>query len=112
MRRRSAKNPPRSGGVPGKTMLQPIQRLRDNISGVFLGNRRAVEQVICCALAKGHVLIEDVPGVGKTVLATALARSVDCSFSRIQLTPDLLPSDIIGVSLFRTDPAVGGANGN
>jgi len=90
-------------------MPPPIQRLRDNISGVFLGNPRAVDQVICCLLAKGHVLIEDVPGVGKTVLATALARSIDCSFSRIQLTPDLLPSDIIGVSLFRADAS---ANGN
>ncbi len=97
-------------------MSSPIQRLRDNISSVFLGNALAVDQVICCLLAKGHVLIEDVPGVGKTVLATALARSVDCSFSRIQLTPDLLPSDIIGVSLFRMDAAgtngSGGSNGH
>jgi MoxR-like ATPase len=94
------------------TMTPPIQRLRDSISGVFLGNPSAVEQVICCLLAKGHVLIEDVPGVGKTVLATALARSVDCSFSRIQLTPDLLPSDIIGVSLFRAEGGAPGVNGN
>jgi hypothetical protein len=94
------------------TMTPPIQRLRDSISGVFLGNPSAVEQVICCLLAKGHVLIEDVPGVGKTVLATALARSVDCSFSRIQLTPDLLPSDIIGVSLFRAESGATGVNGN
>ncbi|HMN40958.1 MAG TPA: AAA family ATPase [Phycisphaerales bacterium] len=91
-------------------MATAIQRLRDSISGVFLGNPRAVEQVICCLLAKGHVLIEDVPGVGKTVLATALARSVDCTFNRIQLTPDLMPSDIIGVSLFRAEG--GGGNGN
>ena len=82
-------------------MSDAIQRLRASISSVFLGNTRAVDQVICCLLAKGHVLIEDVPGVGKTVLATALARSIDCSFSRVQLTPDLLPSDIIGVSIFR-----------
>jgi MoxR-like ATPase len=87
-------------------MSSPIQRLRDNISAVFLGNPAAVDQVICCLLAKGHVLIEDVPGVGKTVLATALARSIDCTFSRVQLTPDLLPSDILGVSVFRAD--VGG----
>jgi MoxR-like ATPase len=91
-------------------MSSAIQRLRDNISCVFMGNPNAVDQVICCLLAKGHVLIEDVPGVGKTVLATALARSIDCSFSRIQLTPDLLPSDIIGVSLFRTDG--GSSNGD
>ena len=56
-------------------MAGPIELLRDNISRVFLGNARAIDQVICCLLAKGHVLIEDVPGVGKTVLATALARS-------------------------------------
>lgn len=82
-------------------MSSILQRLRDNISGVFFGNPLAVDQVICCLVAKGHVLIEDVPGVGKTVLATALARSVDCRFSRIQLTPDMLPSDILGVSIYR-----------
>lgn len=91
-------------------MIAAIQRLRDNISSVFLGNPKAVDQVICCLLAKGHVLIEDVPGVGKTVLATALARSIDCSFSRIQLTPDLLPSDILGVSVFRPE-SHGNGNG-
>jgi MoxR-like ATPase len=66
---------------------------------VFLGNLAAVDRVICCLLARGHILIEDVPGVGKTVLATAVAKSIDCSFSRIQLTPDLLPSDVLGVSV-------------
>jgi MoxR-like ATPase len=78
----------------------PVARLRENIARVFLGNPEAVDRVICCLLARGHVLIEDVPGVGKTVLATALAKSIDCSFSRIQLTPDLLPSDILGVSIY------------
>lgn len=81
-------------------MTGPIELLRENIGRVFLGNLRAVDQVICCLLARGHVLIEDVPGVGKTVLATALARSIDCSFSRVQLTPDLLPSDILGVTVY------------
>lgn len=66
---------------------------------MFLGNLAAVDRVICCLLARGHILIEDVPGVGKTVLATAVAKSIDCSFSRIQLTPDLLPSDVLGVSV-------------
>ncbi len=93
------------------SMTTPIQSLRDSISGVYLGNSTAVDQLLCCLLARGHVLIEDVPGVGKTVLATALARSVDCSFSRIQLTPDLLPSDIIGVSIFRTDTGSNGHGG-
>ncbi len=93
-------------------MSSPIQRLRDNIASVFLGNPGAVDQLLCALLAKGHVLIEDVPGVGKTVLATALARSLDCSFSRVQLTPDLLPSDILGVSIYRPPSPAGGGNGN
>jgi MoxR-like ATPase len=77
----------------------PIARLRANIGKVFLGNAEAVDRVVCCLLARGHVLIEDVPGVGKTVLATAVAKSLDCSFSRVQLTPDMLPSDVLGVSV-------------
>ncbi len=80
-------------------MLDSIQRLRDNVSKVLLGNPAAIDRVVICLLARGHLLIEDVPGVGKTVLATAVARSIDCSFSRIQMTPDLLPSDILGVSI-------------
>jgi MoxR-like ATPase len=79
-----------------------IDRLRDNIRTVFLGHGRAVDLLLIGLLARGHVLIEDVPGVGKTVLAKALARSIDCKFSRIQLTPDLLPSDVLGVSIFNT----------
>lgn len=81
-------------------MPTPLERLRENIARVFLGNPEGVDRVICALLARGHLLIEDVPGVGKTILATALARSIDCSFSRIQLTPDLLPSDVLGVSVF------------
>ena len=77
-----------------------IDRLRDNIRTVFLGHPRAVDLLIVGLLARGHVLIEDVPGVGKTVLARSLARSIDCKFSRIQLTPDLLPADVLGVSIF------------
>jgi MoxR-like ATPase len=79
---------------------QIIERLRGNISSVFLGNSKAVDLVLAGLLARGHVLIEDVPGVGKTVLARALARSIDCRFSRIQLTPDLMPGDVLGVSIF------------
>ncbi|MBC7834797.1 MAG: AAA family ATPase [Phycisphaerales bacterium] len=81
-------------------MADAIHRLRSSIARVFLGNTSAIDRLICCLLARGHILIEDVPGVGKTVLAHALARSIDCSFSRIQLTPDLLPSDITGVSIY------------
>lgn len=81
-------------------MNDAIRRLRENISRVFLGNPSAVDRVICCLLARGHILIEDVPGVGKTVLATAVAKSIDCSFTRVQLTPDMLPSDVLGVSIY------------
>jgi MoxR-like ATPase len=80
--------------------MQVLDRLRANIARVFMGNQPAVERVIVCLLARGHVLVEDVPGVGKTILATALARSLDCSMSRVQLTPDLLPSDILGVTVW------------
>ena len=77
-----------------------IERLRRNIQTVFFGSTDAVDLLIVGLLARGHVLIEDVPGVGKTVLARALAKSIACKFSRIQLTPDLLPSDVLGVSVF------------
>ncbi|HYC99844.1 MAG TPA: MoxR family ATPase [Phycisphaerales bacterium] len=86
----------------------PLAALRDSIASVFLGNSAAIDRLIVCLLARGHCLIEDVPGVGKTVLATALARSIDASFSRLQLTPDLLPADILGVSIYRRDPTSGG----
>src|SRR5438093_10496294 len=79
---------------------QKIQALSDNIERVIKGQPHAIELAIVCMLARGHLLIEDVPGVGKTTLAHSLARSLDCSFKRIQFTSDLLPSDILGVSIF------------
>jgi MoxR-like ATPase len=79
-----------------------IERLRKNIGNVFLGDSRSINLLMTALFARGHVLIEDVPGVGKTVLARSLARSLDCKFSRIQLTPDLLPSDVLGVSVFNS----------
>ena len=80
--------------------MERLDRLRQNVSSVYMGNRSAVDRVIACMLARGHVLIEDVPGVGKTVLAQTLARSIDCNFARLQLTPDLLPADVIGVTIY------------
>jgi len=71
-----------------------------NVERVVMGKRRVVQMVLAALLARGHVLIEDVPGVGKTTLVRALARSVGCEFRRIQFTPDLLPSDITGVSVY------------
>jgi MoxR-like ATPase len=75
-------------------------RLIENVERVLLGKREAVETVVAALLARGHVLVEDGPGVGKTVLARALAVSVEGQFRRIQCTPDLLPSDVTGVALF------------
>ncbi len=72
----------------------------DNIEHVIQGKRSVIDLTIACLLAEGHLLIEDVPGVGKTQLAKSLARSIDCEFQRVQFTPDLLPSDITGVSVW------------
>ena len=81
-------------------MTHKIRLLKANVERVVKGKSQAIEWAVVCLLARGHLLIEDVPGVGKTTLAHALARSVDCSFKRIQFTSDLLPSDILGVSVF------------
>jgi MoxR-like ATPase len=77
-----------------------LHRLTRNIASVFLGKADAIQLALVALLAEGHLLIEDVPGIGKTLLAKALARSLDCSFHRIQFTPDLLPSDLIGTSVY------------
>ncbi len=77
-----------------------IRAIQANIERVIKGKTQVVERAVVCLLARGHLLIEDVPGVGKTTLAHSLARSLDCSFRRIQFTSDLLPSDILGVSIF------------
>lgn len=75
-------------------------RLVNNIENVIVGKRKTVELAVITLLCQGHLLIEDVPGVGKTMLARSVARSIGCSFSRIQFTPDMLPSDVTGVSIF------------
>ena len=71
-----------------------------NMEEVIVGKRAELELALVCLMSRGHVLIEDVPGVGKTMLAKSLARSVGCVFKRIQFTPDLLPSDVTGVSIY------------
>ncbi len=77
-----------------------VQAIQENIARVIKGKPNVIELTVVTLLARGHLLLEDVPGVGKTTLAHSLARSLDCSFKRIQFTSDLLPSDIVGVSLF------------
>ncbi|MBN1935079.1 MAG: MoxR family ATPase [Anaerolineae bacterium] len=72
----------------------------ENVERVIIGKRNTVEMTLIGLLAQGHLLIEDVPGVGKTMLARAIAKSIGCSFRRIQFTPDMLPSDVTGVSVF------------
>ena len=85
----------------GPSAVQPLaQRIIQNTEQVIVGRRRELELVLAGLLCQGHLLIEDVPGVGKTVLSRSLARCLGCTFSRIQFTPDLLPSDITGTSVF------------
>ena len=79
---------------------QSIARIVDNLAEVVHAPEASLRLTVLCLLAEGHLIIEDLPGVGKTTLAKALARSIDCSFSRLQFTPDLLPSDITGVNVF------------
>ena len=80
--------------------IQFAKAVQSNVAQVVIGKTEATELLLVSLLVEGHVLIEDVPGIGKTTLAKALARSLDCSFARIQFTPDLLPSDVTGLSIF------------
>jgi MoxR-like ATPase len=92
--------PEGSNHLPMSESAQLIERFRRNMESVLLGKPEVIQLILVALLAEGHVLIEDVPGVGKTLMAKALARSLDCTFHRIQFTPDLLPSDLIGTSVF------------
>ena len=76
------------------------ERMVANVEKVIIGKRAEVKSTLIGLLCEGHLLIEDVPGVGKTMLARSIARSIGCSFKRIQFTPDMLPSDVTGVSVF------------
>ena len=75
-------------------------RLRENVARVIVGGRGAIDLAIVALLCRGHVLVEDVPGIGKTTLSKVLAQSMGCTFRRIQFTPDLMPSDVLGVNFF------------
>ena len=91
------------------TDISVVQTLSDravlNVERAIVGKRREVQLVLLALLCRGHVLIEDVPGVGKTVVAKAFAKTIGCSFKRIQFTPDLLPSDVTGVNIFNSKPS-------
>lgn len=83
-----------------EVVQQVAERIAHSVSQVIAGKRNEIRLTILGLLSQGHILIEDIPGVGKTMLAKSLARSIGCTFSRIQFTPDMLPSDVTGVSLF------------
>jgi MoxR-like ATPase len=85
------------------TGIQDVQRLLDGLDNIVLGNSKATRLAVCCLLARGHLLIEDIPGVGKTTLAQALATLFGLPYKRIQFTSDLLPADVIGISVFNQE---------
>ncbi|MBN1318622.1 MAG: MoxR family ATPase [Anaerolineales bacterium] len=83
------------------TQVQDVaERIISNVEKVIIGKREEIQRIVIGLLSQGHMLIEDVPGVGKTMLAKSLARSIGCTFKRIQFTPDMLPSDVTGISMF------------
>ena len=92
-----------TGGADLETLTRLTDRIRANVEQVIEGKSDVVSAALVVMLAEGHLLVEDVPGVGKTMLSKALARSIDCTVRRIQFTPDLLPSDVTGVSVFNQD---------
>src|SRR5881227_3200513 len=96
----------RTAGAPGIDAAEKIALLQTEVERVIRGKPDSVRLAIVTLLAGGHLLIEDVPGVGKTTLAHALARALDCAFQRIQFTSDLLPSDVVGLSVYNQTESV------
>src|SRR5437867_12692609 len=101
----AARVPPDGHAPPSSRSPQELaallEALRGNVGEVFLGKPEVIRLAVVALLAEGHLLLEDVPGIGKTLLAKALAKSLACRFNRIQFTPDLLPGDLIGVTVYR-----------
>ena len=95
MTQRKTANPTAAGGI-----AQAVASVKENIEKVLVGKGGVIELTLAAVLSSGHILIEDVPGIGKTTLARALASSLDCTFHRIQFTPDLMPSDITGINFY------------
>ena len=87
--------------VPTRTFASLFDAITGNVARIVQGKKDAIDLAVSCLLAEGHLLIEDVPGVGKTSLAKAMALSVHCTWKRVQFTPDLLPADLVGVSIFQ-----------
>ena len=83
--------------MPTSTFQDSINEIRTSINSVVVGKKEVVDLAIVAVLCRGHILTEDVPGIGKTTLARALAGSLQCTFGRIQFTPDLMPSDVLGI---------------
>ncbi|MBR3644011.1 MAG: AAA family ATPase, partial [Parasporobacterium sp.] len=80
--------------------MSHLKQVQENMEQVIVGKARVIDLILTSLVAGGHILLEDVPGTGKTVMAKSLARSIDASFSRIQFTPDLLPSDVTGLNFY------------
>lgn len=77
-----------------------LEDIRNNIEKVIVGKREVIDLMLTALISSGHILLEDVPGVGKTTIAKALAKSINCEFKRVQFTPDLLPSDLTGINVY------------
>ncbi len=85
---------------------QLVREVTDQVNRVILGKKKEVEEIMLSFLAGGHVLLEDIPGVGKTTMALAFSRAMDLEYRRIQFTPDVLPSDLTGFSIYRRETSI------